>query len=483
MPDMTATKVPMTKEEYLKRIDMLQEKERLIQNDKRRLIYHLQPPMGWLNDPNGLFQKDGVYHIYHQYVPFYPKHCSVMWGHVTTRDFINYQYHNPVIYPDTDWDANGPYSGSSLLKDNTLYFFYTGNVRHTDCEYDYITGGREQNTILVTSRDGFHFSDKVLLMKNENYPADLTKHVRDPYVFSENNRYFMLQGARDLKDHGSAILFESDDLKNWHYKLRFEKKPNFGYMWECPNYLKVNGKQFLIACPQGIAQDNIKYFNANQCGWFPLDYDFKGNDYNLGEFEKLDFGFDFYAPQVFKDEKDRYILLGWMSTPDSDYECESTIDCGWVHAMTVPRELFIDKSGNLCQKPLPELKKLRKKEEIIAFNNEFCIKTPVCFEMKLKIENTDKPFELTVRKSAVIKYQNEILSLDMTGCGLGRKIHSICVPSGVKDLHILSDTSSLEIFVNNGESVFTTRIFDSMKNLQIQFHSKCTKGKVEYYSF
>ena len=188
MPDMTSTKIPMDREGY--RRELREHEEQLSQaaSDPMRLKYHLQPPLGWLNDPNGLCQKDGVYHIYHQYVPFYPTLCSVLWGHVTTRDFIHYEVQEPAVYPDTDRDRNGAYSGSTFLKDGTMYVYYTGNVRHTDREYDYITGGREQNTILMTSEDGFHFSEKKLLMRNEDYPSDLSLHVRDPKVFCENGR-------------------------------------------------------------------------------------------------------------------------------------------------------------------------------------------------------------------------------------------------------------------------------------------------------
>lgn len=481
MPDMTATKVPMTKEEYLKRVTALSDRLEAVAQDKRRLRFHLQPPMGWLNDPNGLFQKDGVYHLYHQYVPFYPQHCSVMWGHVTTTDFIHYEYHDPAIYPDTVWDANGPYSGSAFSRDGMIYTFYTGNVRYTDRAYDYITEGREQNTMLVTTQDGFHFSEKTLLMKNEAYPADLTRHVRDPQVFSENGRYYMVQGARDLKNRGSALLFESDDLQHWQYKLRFEKQPAFGYMWECPNYLRADGRQFLIACPQGIQRDGERYLNANQCGWFPLAYDFAGTEYTLGDFQTLDAGFDFYAPQAFQNEQGRHILLGWMSTPDAEYDCESTADCGWVHAMTVPRELYVNEAGRLCQKPLEELQKLRQNGEHSSFAKSFHLTTPVCFELNLKIEHPAENFALMMRESAILQYKNGWLSLDMTGCGLGRKIHGLSAPDGIWEVHVLSDTSSLEIFVNGGETVFTTRIFDAMEHLQIQFDSDDAQGTLNYY--
>ncbi len=482
MPDMTLKKKRMDRAGYLEQLRCHEERLRAAASDPMRLKYHLQPPMGWLNDPNGLCQKDGVYHIYHQYVPFYPELCSVLWGHVTTRDFIHYEVQEPAVYPDTDWDQNGAYSGCAFVEDGTMYVYYTGNVRHADRDYDYITAGREQNTILITSEDGFHFSGKRLLMRNEDYPSDLSLHVRDPKVFRENGRYYMIQGARDRKGRGSILLFESGDLLNWSSKLRFHTKEPFGYMWECPNYLNVDGKQFLIACPQEYRQAEETLVKDNRCGYFPLKYDFEGTEYELGEYRTLDRGFDFYAPQVFRDEAGRWILLGWMSTPDADYDCEVTVKNGWVHAMTIPRELYVNEAGRLCQRPLKELEGMR--DEICSGRFEagagFEAEVPPCFELKISMDAPEREFELLLRESARLAYRDGILRFDLTGCGAGRKERSVRL-SKVRDLWILSDTSSVEIFVNGGEEVFTARIYDSMEKLRVRCASETGGGTMELY--
>lgn len=480
MADMTLKKKPMTREEFLEKWENLQERRERVQQDPRRLVYHLQPPAGWLNDPNGLCQKDGVYHIYHQFVPFYPELCSVLWGHVTTKDFIHYEYQEPALYPDRPWDANGAYSGSTFQQDGVMYVYYTGNVRHEGENLDYITEGREQNTILVISGDGFGFSGKERILGNEDYPEDMSLHVRDPQVFRENGRYYMILGARDRKDRGSALLYESGDLRRWNYRLRFEPRQWFGYMWECPNYLRIKEKQFLIACPQGIRPDHVKYFNTNLCGWFPLNYDFEGTEYEIGDFHPLDRGFDFYAPQVFRDASGRWIMLGWMSTPDAPYDCEQTLEYGWVHAMTAPRELYVNEAGRLCQRPLQELEGMRRDGKKAEFEGEFQGLTEVCFEMELRMERPEAEFRLLLRESVILSYQDGHLSLDMTGCGGGRKVQGV-KPLEVRDIHVLSDRSSLEIFVNGGEETFTTRVYDSMEKMQICLHSERARGSLAWW--
>lgn len=131
---------------------------RKVSGDPRRLHFHLMPETGWLNDPNGLCQKDGVYHIYYQYTPFEPTGQIKLWNHCTTRDFIHYEDRGPVLFPDQDFDAHGVYSGSAFLKDGTIHYFYTGNVKYFDRpDYDYIRSGRGSNTVHVSSPDGEHF--------------------------------------------------------------------------------------------------------------------------------------------------------------------------------------------------------------------------------------------------------------------------------------------------------------------------------------
>lgn len=482
MADMTLKKKPMNRDGYHQKMQEKEAQRQQVASDPRLLCYHLHSPIGWINDPNGLCQKDGVYHIYHQYVPFYPELCSVLWGHVTTKDFIHYEVQEPVNFPDTKWDENGAYSGSTFIKDNTMYVYYTGNVRYTDKEYDYITGGREQNTILMTSEDGYHFSKKRLLMKNTDYPSDLSLHVRDPQVFCEQGHYYMIQGARDLQGVGSVLLFESSNLIDWTYQLRFETKEPFGYMWECPNYLKVDGKQFLIACPQKMQAKGDTLYKENLCGYFPLVYDFKGSEYEVGTFYTLDQGFDFYAPQVFKDESGRWILLGWMSTPDADYDCEVTVKNGWVHALTIPRELYVNQRGRLCQRPLEELKQMRGGGVIktVEAKETFCADVSPCFEWKLTMDDAVKDFTLLLRESTILSYQGGVLSLDLTECGAGRTVKSVTLQK-VQELWIFSDTSSLEIFVNGGEETFTSRIYDSMEHLQVTLRAGQGSVQLELY--
>ena len=466
----------LTRDEYLLKKEKCCEEIKKVNADSFRLDYHLMPQFGWLNDPNGLCQFNGVYHIYHQYAPFtITNGKNIMWGHYTTKDFINYVQEEPFIYPDTKDDQDGAYSGSCLIKDNKMYFYYTGNVKYQDKEYDYINEGREHNTILVESNDGYNYQQKEVLLVNDDYPKEMTKHVRDPKIYQKDNQYYMVLGARDKIKGGCLLIYKSDDLRNFKYYNTIYPKEKFGYMWECPDLIELNNELFLICCPQGLEQDGDKYQSVYQNGYFKLKYNFQENKYQLFDFYELDYGFDFYAPQTFCDQKNRTILYGWMGIPDADYT-NPTVDNGWQHCLTIPREI-INIDGYLYQKPLEELKNLRKNKKIINDNNLLNLNNNHSYELILFPENND--FKLQLRKDVFLTYENNVLKLIMGASGYGRKERYIIIDE-VNKLQIFSDNSSLEIFINDGIKTMTTRTYayfekndlslECKKNIMIEFY-------------
>ncbi len=103
-----------------------------------------------------------------------------MWGHYTSTNMIDWEYQGTALYPDQPFDCHGVYSGSAFIEDGKMYLYYTGNVKLEDGEYDYIRTGREGNTVLVMTEDGKTFGKKKELMRNSDYPDDLTWSCERP---------------------------------------------------------------------------------------------------------------------------------------------------------------------------------------------------------------------------------------------------------------------------------------------------------------
>lgn len=437
--------------------------------DENRLAYHLMPETGWLNDPNGLCQVNGVYHIYYQYTPFEPTGELKLWGHCTTRDFVHYQQCEPAVYPDQDFDAHGVYSGSAFVENGMIHYFYTGNVKYFDRDdYDYILTGRGSNTIHMTSRDGFHFSEKELLLTNWDYPADMSGHVRDPKVIRRADGYYMVLGARDIAGKGLVLVYRSEDLTSWQYHGRITTREAFGYMWECPDLFVLDGKLCLICCPQGVPQRGVDFANVHQCTAVMLDYDFAPGEYILEDMAKVrmvDRGFDFYAPQTFEDESGRRILIGWMGIPDPDYT-NPTVEAGWQHALTLPRELHIA-DGRLVQTPLKELQALRRNRRVLeAESLNQAGERGLVYELEAEFDHC-RSMTMTLRNGVALEWKEGLLTLDLGACGSGRTSRSVELDR-LDHLQIFSDTSSLEVFVNGGREVFTTRVYGREGGIRLE---------------
>lgn len=106
----------MNKEIYLEEYPKHKNMRENVKRDKNRLHFHMMPPTGWMNDPNGLCQFHGINHIYFQYTPFLAGWGTKLWGHYTTKDWIHYEEEEPFLFPDTKWDRDGVYSGSAIVK-------------------------------------------------------------------------------------------------------------------------------------------------------------------------------------------------------------------------------------------------------------------------------------------------------------------------------------------------------------------------------
>lgn len=437
-------------------------------NGKYRQKLHLMPPVGWLNDPNGLCQFKGIYHAFFQYSPFNADGGVKMWGHYTSTDMINWEYRGVALYPDQPSDCSGVYSGCAFLEDGVMYLYYTGNVKLEDRDdYDYINSGREANTLLVTSSDGKTFSGKKLLMKNSDYPSDLTLHVRDPKVWKENGIYYMLQGARSREDVGQAVLFRSDDRVNWEACSRVHTEEKFGYMWECPDYFETDGEKIFSASVQGLEGDEWKDRNVYQSGYFTVTGNITG-EYQLSGYHLWDYGFDYYAPQSFEAEDGRRIQIGWMGMPDCEEYSNRQQEDGWQHCFTFPREIYV-KDGIVRQRPVRELDS--RKKLLRQTKTDLEIRDQHVFEAEIT-GIRDNRFRAVLGEKLILCYENNRFVMkfsddDDKKVSRGRSFRYADMKE-IYEVRILGDESSVEVFVNEGETVFSTRYYPENYSVVIE---------------
>ncbi|MBR6873777.1 MAG: glycoside hydrolase family 32 protein [Ruminococcus sp.] len=411
-------------------------------NDLRQSL-HLEPLKGWLNDPNGLCFFKGEYHVYFQYAPDRAdgggRKC---WGHFKSPDLRKWQFTGTVLFPDTPDDRNGVYSGCGLVKGGKLYLFYTGNVME-EGDHDYTTSGRGANVILVTTEDGHTMSEKKTLLRSSDYPDYCSCHVRDPKVWEEDGRYHMVLGARTLDDKGCVLFYASDDLENWEFEEEV-RTPGLGYMWECPDVFTLGTHKFLSISPQGAAAEKYRFQNVYSSGCLDLD---------TGVYTEWDNGFDFYAPQSFEAPDGRRLFIGWMGIGDIPYS-NPTVGLGWQHCLTLPCELTVREDGKILRSPARELTELRREQQTVTDGRSFDTQLP--FELT---GDTEKEFSVVLANVFTLVYSGGEVRLRFLGnAGCGRTVRYARLPE-CRDIRIIADKTSAEIFLNCGETVLSTRMY------------------------
>ena len=395
--------------------------------DNWKQRFHPEPDEGWLNDPNGLCFYKGLYHVFFQYSP---SDCfgggERGWGHFAGESLFDLRFCGMPVRPDSEQDRDGCWSGSAVVFNDTLYVFYTGNVDDN--------GIRSSNQILTTSTDGFVFGAKKTILSAPDYPSDITFDVRDPKVWYDGI-WHMVLGARDKDDHGKVLYYEADDPYEWHF-VREYYRPGYGYMWECPDMISIGGHKFLMTCPQGLAHERYRFQNIYSCGYFRL----LGEE--PGDLEELDHGFDLYAPQTFTSPEGDVILIGWMGMSDNPFD-NPTTGFGRQNCLTIPRRLSVDEDGYILQEPFTE------EENIIEFTD------------------ISDSFTILISDARLSFSEGEfILDLTRNDVGRGRDIRRAKVDK-VLSLKIVCDSSSLEIFINDGRIVMTSRFYPDSSNVNI----------------
>ncbi|WP_186577881.1 glycoside hydrolase family 32 protein [Aquibacillus kalidii] len=436
-----------------------------VKQDPYRLHYHIMPPVGLLNDPNGFVFFKGKYHLFYQWNPFATTHGPKFWGHLTSTNLINWEEQAIALAPGDWFDKNGCYSGSAVVHEDELYLFYTGNVRDED-------GNRETYQCLATSRDGVNFEKRGPVIP---LPSGYTAHFRDPKVWKNEECWFMIIGAQKENLSGSAVLYKSTNLLEWELLGPITQKNNFGYMWECPDLFSLNNKDVLLFSPQGIEPEGYKYWNIYQSGYMVGELDYSDVTFNHGTFEELDRGFDFYAPQTTIDGKNRRLLFGWMGVPEENEQDHPTIEYKWIHAMTLPRQLELV-GEKVFQKPVDELTELRgnhtKKHHVIIKDSEksFPDFAGNVKELTINIRKMmGQNFSVCFGKNTRVSFNvlEGLFSFQRKSFKNNTVEERHCTLKSLNSLRVFLDTSSIEIFVNGGEEVFTSRIFDDLSKDEV----------------
>ena len=379
-----------------------------VQKDKDfRPHFHIAPPTGLMNDPNGLIFDGEKYHLFYQWFPFDAIHGMKHWKHLITKDFQHYQSADDLI-PCELFESHGCYSGGALKVGDKLAIFYTGNTRRPS----------DNQRVPYQNLAIFNLNGKLLSKRPliENAPEGYTEHVRDPKpYFTEDGKIRFICGAQRENLTGTAIIFEMDNLEDTPRLLGELSLPAFDnknvFMWECPDLLKLRDKDVFIWSPQGKDREAHQFqnnYHATYAVGKLTDLTFEAE--YIGE---LDQGFDFYAPQTFGglDNQTYAILFGWIGLPDLTYPTDKF---KWHSALTLPRELRLE-GTRIYQRPITKIDENLTALSALHIDEQADIAN--LDRAYLKFEVNNQAFDLTFfqnekGQSLRLSYENRLFCLD-----------------------------------------------------------------------
>lgn len=466
-----------------------------------RPVYHHTPAYGWMNDPNGMFYKDGVYHLYFQYNPYGSVWGNMHWGHSTSTDLMHWKFEGCAIVPDA-WGAI--FSGSCVVDhDNTAGFGKGAVIAFYTSAKSTPWGDVQAESMAYSLDNGKTFT------KYEGNPivASLEKDFRDPKVFwyAPGKHWCMILAVGQHME-----IYSSANLKEWKKESEFGAMQGaHGGVWECPDLVEIpvegtREKKWVLICnlnPGGP-------FGGSAAQYFVGSFDGKKfvNE-SPTQTKWLDWGKDNYATVTWNSAPDnRCVALGWMS----NWQYANNVPTRqYRSANTIARDLTLYRDGQdlyLKSAPSPEVKKARGekvsvpafevsgKHEVASLLNDnqgayeiemviqnrgaskiaFCLQNEQGETVSMYYDVPRKQFVMDRSKSGKVDFSSDFPAVTAAPTAMNEEI----------GLRLFVDRSSVEAFGEGGRFAMTNLVFPSAPYNKLSFEadkdSYCVKKLCVY---
>ncbi|WP_166967403.1 glycoside hydrolase family 32 protein [Yeosuana marina] len=459
--------------------------------------FHFTPKKAWMNDPNGMFYKNGYYHLYFQHYPDGNTWGPMHWGHAISTDMVTWKEMPIAIYPD---EKGYIFSGSSVVDVNNSSGFSKNGIEPIIAMFTYhdMDGEKSGNINYQSQAIAYSLDEGQTFTKYSENPVIKNpgiKDFRDPKMVwdSIHEKWLMVLAA------GQKIMFySSSNLKDWKLESDFgDGVGGHGGVWECPDLfpMKVQGTDevkwvLLVSINPGGPNGGsaTQYFIGDFDGKkFTIDASFE-NDLNKSEYKSIwiDYGKDNYAGVTWSnipDSDGRKLFIGWMS----NWEYANVVPTEtWRSAMTVARQIELQKvnaSYRLLFQPVRELTNYRStkfKKESIAIKGDTKIidskaidlsSTEINFKIS-NLKNSGFSFKLTNKQGDTLAFgynhSNKNFFVDRRKSGktaFSEKFSDRVSMANRISINpdfigtIILDKTSIELFFDNGETVMTEIFF------------------------
>ena len=351
----------------------------LIWQDPHRPRYHLTPPEGFFNDPNGALFWNGRYHLFYlarEPIPHPGRPGEelwvAVWDHVSSRDLVHWIQHPPAIRPKPDGSTpRGIYSGGAIKnapRPALIYHVPGQGTCIAVAEDDDLIEWRElpQNPVIPLHRE----SDEYV--------------VFDPAAWYEESgqgagqgTYCALIGNRNRRpgyEGDCSSLFTSPDLIHWEYQGPFYRSRREWTLAAedaaCPDFFPLGEGSPTRATPRHMLLMHCHRPYRNTTHYYLGSY--RNRRFAPRRHGRMSWiGGQLSAPESLIDDRGRNIMFGWMADfrPGAAalFGYESTAETkpeernllAWASVVSLPRVLSLADDGTLAIAPAPELEALR----------------------------------------------------------------------------------------------------------------------------
>ncbi len=462
----------------------------------KRQQLHLKAPDNWINDPNGFIYYKGYYHLFYQYFPYEPRWGTMHWGHAVSRDLVTWEHKGIALYPSTYEDRNGCFSGSAIEVNGRLVLVYTGvryEVVNPVDPHTCLNEQFESAQLMISSEDGFHFDNEngktVIIPPVTDRQLGHRTHTRDPKIWRGKDAWYLILGStvekpcgdasgetpvntvgdaagesagdaavKSVVEHaehpyGEVLFYRSEDLHHWAYVNRAWKGPDYGWMWECPDFFETEEGGVLLVSPMGFLKNGEKQQDQAIC--FPVNFEENTCQMEIPDaYQFTDYGMDLYAPQTTADAEGRRVMAAWIRMP------QPTKD-RWIGMFCSPR--VVERKGNhIYFRMHPNVRAAYSREitHITQASPEGCM---AVFDLA-DGETADIGGFLIKREGNRICTDRSAVYPSFEGA------HLLSETPELKEgctLEVLVDENLIEIYINNGEYVISNAVYGLGKQLQV----------------
>jgi len=436
-----------------------------IEENKKKVIktfrnsFHMEPTIGWMNDPNGLVHANNEFHIYYQANPYNTFPQNMAWGHFVSKDLIKYEDKGIAMYPEGNDKETDCFTGSAFVENNKIRFVYTQHCENKERQEVF------ENQYICDSKDFslLEKSNKPCVDVNE-LPKEISRRdFRDPQIFYRDGICYLLIGSHTIEDKGVFVVYSGKNSEDLHYDFYFGPYENTHCMVECPCLTQIGGYDVIIFSSYGL-NSYINGHSVNNKSYYMVGkLDLRGKKFDVYNSSSIDSGDAFYAPKLIENVSD-VIMIGWMDKWEQEHKTH-LLNHNWVGSYSIPRILSLEKF-ELKQTIIPSLfnycltkKQIRSGEHISKHSySKFSFKN----NFDLRIVSSDGELHL-------FSYDGSVMFDTTKSNNLDEMVFKSKFDYKSCDLEVLLDTSSIEIFINNGKETITSRYYFEDDNLKLVF--------------